>query len=491
MKNKVLFFDLAICSVWMLSIFGGRVSWSYPPFFVAALAVMFRIVASYSLYHYKEVRSWLPLGMVLLLTGMFMSSGIRYYRGGDILNCILEHNALEYGSILEYILYYSLFGWLLMFPCAYYLFLLIRKQLNRTELTWKDLLGGVLWHGRLEKASSAIMMVMLVSLLAGLSMNAQLCMLVCLTSPPLTCWLVCRYYKVKAERLWVLVVSMTIFWYAQLSTGVLRASLLLLSFILVVYVVTKLYKNIGSYLWTNVLGIYLGILLPSFAIGYNQYACINYARKGNYLSPFQGILIVTDSSYEHFGLRDRYGLLVKPEYEWIQDGDRQWDVWRYICTLKKDGYERFYDVLNNEFVNESNIRPDLQHEVVNVIENHFKWHGSGFADKGHITITELIDGKTIANVRVSMHGNPFLIYADERFMPDDSITISAGEFCRNDSVNLEYCTKHSLSYAVNVPSDSVARYRIYVRLATDSIPSEDTMRELAKRVATLPELKQK
>lgn len=36
MKSKLLFFDLAICSVWLLSMFGGRGSWAYTalPFIV-------------------------------------------------------------------------------------------------------------------------------------------------------------------------------------------------------------------------------------------------------------------------------------------------------------------------------------------------------------------------------------------------------------------------------------------------------------------------
>lgn len=36
MKSKLLFFDLAICSVWLLSMFGGRGCWAYTalPFIV-------------------------------------------------------------------------------------------------------------------------------------------------------------------------------------------------------------------------------------------------------------------------------------------------------------------------------------------------------------------------------------------------------------------------------------------------------------------------
>jgi len=53
--------------------------------------------------------------------------------------------------------------------------------------------------------------------------------------------------------------------------------------------------------------------------------------------------------------------------------------------------------------------------------------------------------------------------------------------------NTDYI-KQSLSYAINFP-ETTPRYRIYVRLATDSIPSDSTLIDLAKNVAALKELK--
>ena len=88
--------------------------------------------------------------------------------------------------------------------------------------------------------------------------------------------------------------------------------MLLASFGLVTFVGTRLYKNTQNLLLTISSVLYLGVLLPSFAIGYNQYACINYARSGfYYLNPFKGILYITDSKGELYGLRDRYGLLIE------------------------------------------------------------------------------------------------------------------------------------------------------------------------------------
>ena len=207
------------------------------------------------------------------------------------------------------------------------------------------------------------------------------------------------------------------------------------------------------------------------------------------MEPFHGILYLTDSTRELYGLRDRYGLLVEPVYERICESDRFPNGWPYIYELQKDGYCLYYEVVNNTFTHEPDICPELQHEIREILENHFKWNGSEYDDKGQIAVTELIDGKTIADVRISMYGNPFVNYNTERFIPDDSITVASGQFFRNDSVKVYHGTKHSLSYAQNIPDKTAPRYRIYVRLATDSIPSDSTLVGLAKKVASLKELK--
>ena len=488
MKSKLLFFDLAICALWMLSMFGGRGSWAYTALPFIVLEVLYRLVISFSLAH-KEKRAWLPL--LIFVPLIVMSVYIGGYNGvGDIICRVSDLTGLEYNVALKYALGGFLMLWLFVIPYIWYAVLLFKKKLVRTELTWKDLIGGILWHGRLERTCSAILMILLVTFLTGLAMNARLCQILCMSAAPLTYWLLCHYHKVNAEKVWVLVVSMTIFWYAQIVGGVWRVSILLVSFGLVIYVCTRLYQHIKDNLLVNTMVLYLGILLPSFSIGYNQYACINYARSGfYYMEPFHGILYLTDSTRELYGLRDRYGLLVEPVYERICESDRFPNGWPYIYELQKDGYCRYYEVVNNTFTHEPDICPDLQHEIREILENHFKWNGSEYDDKGQITVTELIDGKTIADVRISMYGNPFINYNTERFIPDDSVTVASGEFFHNDSVKVYHGTKHSLSYAQEIPDKTTPRYRIYVRLATDSIPADSTLLGLAEKVAALRELK--
>lgn len=485
--KKLLFVDLTICSLWMLCVFGGRGSWTQPLFVISVLSVLIRLVVSFSFY-YQEKRSWLPLGVfAMLMTSLVYEKGMSI---GVIAKYFFFLTGWEYNKEVGIALTMCMGLWIFVAPFIYYL--TFWWKCKRTELTWKELLGGVLWHDRLTKTCSAILAVMLMTFLTGISMTPHLCQVMCFTAVPLTYWLLCHYLRVKSECLWVLIISMAIFWYGQSYAGLWRASLLMLSFALVAYVGILLYKNTRYIMLAFCSVLYLGILLPSFSIGYNQYACIDYARSGfAYLTPFRGIIYVTDSTGGLYGLRDRYGLLITPEYEYIGSGTNSPCRWSYEYAMQKDGYTRYYDVLNNEFINEPDIVGDLQLRVKEIIERYFADNGSEYDDRGQIKVTDLQNGKTIADVRVSMYGNPLLNYCPEHYLADDSVEVTSGNFFRNNSVwTSDITMKHSLSYAIHVPDSMTARYRIYVRLATERTPSDSTMIGIARQVAALKELRQ-
>lgn len=487
MRTKLLLLDLSVCSLWMLSLFGGRNDWNTPAFAFAVLGVMMRFVVSFSLYH-SEKRSLIPLCLFGILTGILVTVDML---GIDTITsyffCLTN---LNYSNVLKRIMGISLFAWLFVAPFICYCVLFFRKRLVRTGLKWQELVGGILWHNRMAKSCFALIAVMLLTFLTGVSMYPDLCQLMCFTAVPLSYLLICHYYRVKSEDLWLLVVSMAAFWYGQEFSGAWRASFLFVCFVLVILVCIRLAKNTNHHLIAIISAVYLGILLPSFSIGYNQYACINYPRWGfYYLTPFKGILYIKDSTGKLYGLRDRYGLLIEPVYEAIGRGVECPYEWEYNYPMMKDGYIRQYNVLDNEYVHESDIDEVLQHHIREIIEGHFADNGSRYDDRGQIKVTDLSNGKTIADVRVSMYGLPNLNYYPERFIADDSTEVASGHFFRNDSVVVyNDMLKQSLSYAVNTP-DSLSRYRIYVRLATDSISSDSTLILIANKVASLDELR--
>lgn len=355
MNTKYFYLDLIICSVWMLFVFGRYGGWAIPVAAICLPAVFYRFVLTFSLSK-NEVRSWLPLLIYAPLSLWIVFSGydISVSQIADYFFHLtnLEHNDFIHGLIKIFLII-----WLFALPYLYYLFLLIRKKTIRTELNWTELVGAILWHDKQAKTISAILIVMLIAFITGLSMSATACQIMCIVAAPMTYWLICRYKRIKTEKLWMLVIAMTIFWCAQIMSGWWRGAMLLISLGMVTYMGIVLNRKTKKRMMTIALIFYLGVLLPSFSIGYNQYACTQYARSGfHYLEPFRGILYVTDGN-GLYGLRDRYGLLIEPEYETIRIGEKRTSYWSHQYILQKDGFNRYYDVFNDKFVQETDTMP--------------------------------------------------------------------------------------------------------------------------------------
>ena len=355
MKPKLQYLDLIICSVWMLFVFGRYGGWAIPVAAICLPAVFYRFVLTFSLSK-KEVRSWLPLLIYAPLSLWIVLSGYDI-SVSQIADCFFHLTNLEHNDFIHGLIKNFLAIWLFALPYLYYLFLLICKKTIRTELNWTELVGAILWHDKQTKTISGIMMVMLIAFITGLAMSAAACQLMCFSAVPVTYWLICRYISIKAEKLWMLVIAMALFWGAQLMYGWWRGIMLLISLGMVAYVGIVISNKIKNVLMNIAFTLYLGVLLPSFSIGYNQYACIQYARSGfHYLEPFRGILYITDGD-GLYGLRNRYGLLIRPEYETIRVGEKRTSYWSHLYILQKDSCNIYYDVFNNKFVQESNAMP--------------------------------------------------------------------------------------------------------------------------------------
>lgn len=296
--------------------------------------------------------------------------------------------------------------------------------------------------------------------------------------------MICRYLHIKSERLWLLAIGSIVFWYGQSLGGIFRVSALAVSFVLIAYTCCYLYKNTKSHTLTLVSILYLGILIPTFSIGYNQYTCLNYPRSGYYyLAPYNGILYINDTTNGEFvGLRDRYGLLVKPEYESIRPGYRTYWGWTTSFLLDKDGYSKTYNIIDNE-IEPSDINQELQSTLCNIISNFFGESKNDYSNKGEITVTEVESGNTIGHVRVSMRGNPMWTYENANFLPEDTAEVVVNQFLRTDSVFVnEHEQKNILCYAENIPNDSIAKYKVYVRLSMDNKPKEEDLKGIIKQV---------
>lgn len=296
MRNKLQLFDLSICLIWIISIFGARSYWNPITFIFICLLVMLRLTASFSLIK-KEKKTWLTL-TAYALTWLLGSILGRFYNGiGELGDYFFELTGLEYNHIADLCIAGAFALWIVVIPYVWYLILLFRHELEDTRMTKTELFGSILWQHRSAKYFCATAMLTYLCMTAGLLMQPRLCMTMCFIASPMLYWLTGRYYNIKAEKVWLVILGVVCFWYAQILGGVFRVLTLAISFILIAVVCIYLYHTTKSHCLSAINMVFLGIILPSLSIGYNQYACINYPRSGNYyLDPYRGILRINNTT---------------------------------------------------------------------------------------------------------------------------------------------------------------------------------------------------
>lgn len=475
MRNKFLGFDLMVCSFWVLATLGGRGYWNTPIEFVVILAFIMRLSFAF-IIACNEKRAWIPWGLMMVLSvPMALANqklGIHTLAVYPLYILNIEENGIVKGIAVFCAL------WIWGMPLVLYSLLRFRKKLNRTALTWTDMLGGILWKEQRAKTYSALMLICIVALYSGLAMDARICRIVCLAAPILSFWLIARHYGSQVGNLWIMVVAMMIFFYAQPFSGLWRAGMLAVSFVLVVYVGYRLYKQTKKYVLAILAILYVGILLPSLAIGYNPYACIEYGRYRFYTYlPFKGIFYV--KSGDLIGLRDRYGLLVKPEYESIRDYDHGVC---YKVALCKNGYMTLYDILNGRFIKNNEINERLQSDICRALQRFTQKYECGYGDRIEVKVTEILTGKIISHVKAWVNGNLYYNYSEDLFIPEDTVVLQSGDFQYDTLYLPERTPQMILNHVLDVGRDSTAIYRISFKMTGEIIPEKSQMIELIKEI---------
>lgn len=485
MKQKLFLLDLAACSLWALAVLGSRHSLGgIPANPVVVLAVVSRITLAFTLCR-KEKRSWVPLLLFMGLTFLVIA--------GDTDSGI--HNLTRYpfailGLAYDYptgmVIRIAWLIWLGMVPVITYLALLFCKKLKRTTLTWKDTFGAVLWNDDRARTYSLLLLVAAYTLYAGLTMNTRMSLFMCLLAPTLSYWLLSKHYGMEAKKFWPILIGMVTFFYAQSTAGVWRMGLLGISIAFVAYSCSRFYKAKRKLALSLVATLYLGALLPSLAIGYNPYACINYGRFRYYtLTPYTGIFYIKDHTGDSIGLRDRYGLLVKPEYERLAYHDRH--HWFGELELRKNGYYTLYDICDNTFRKGDKINAELQDSICRIVDRHFTTYDYIYDDRMEIKVTECASGHVLSHVKVLKNGSSFYFdYGTEPYIKADSVAVTSGEFVSDSLVAIhDNWTKKTLSYSYDVNMDSVAKYNIFILSARDKMPLQEEEQTLATCIADL------
>ena len=482
MRKTLLGIDLAICSLWTIAALGSRMAWvDTPAIWIVMLLIMSRLLLSFTLYH-RERKSWVS-GLLFMGLTVFAVSVEFDIKLSEVVSKLFPLLNLDFNRWWYVGLTLAVVTWLWIVPLVVFLVNIFRKGCLTDTLTWKVALGKLLWTDKTARTYCSLLLITTGTLYAGLTMNARLCLFASVVAPALSFHLLKRYYGLKKGKLWVLVISMLIFFFAQTHAGLLRMAMLGISFSMVIYVCSSFYQNKKKLLLSVMSAIYVGIMLPSLAIGNNQYTCFNVERTGYYtLDTYPGIFSIEDKKTGKIGLRDRYGLLVKPEYDaFVYHTARHWFG---ELELRKNGYYTLYDICNNEYRKDNHISHQLQDSICQIVEEHLSENDYKSDERLEVKLIEAKNSQVRTHIKALKNGSVIYDYDDkEAFIPTDSVSCTSGTIVRDSFVRLEWCMLKSLSYTHDATTNDSAVYNIQVTLARENMPKPKEAETLVKKIS--------
>ena len=493
MRQKIFWLDLAICSLWMLATLANCSWWSLPAHFLMVVTVVMRIILSFSLYR-RERRSWVPLVVFSALFALLSVVGQVMRTTGDFVDLASAVLGINIDHLTHNINKCVLLAWLFLGPVVVYIVGLCRKTLKSSTLTWKDALGAILWKDRRAKKYCQLMLVAICALYAGLAMDMRMCRFACIVLPSLSLYLIARYVNSfcgtseknpVVGKLWMMVAAMVLFFYAQRYAGMWRVWMLVVSIAMVAYVCWRTFGKQGLVQISILATVYLGIFLPTLAIGYNQYACIEYGRRGLYtLEPLRGIFYIKDTNTDKVGLRDRYGILIEPIYDNIVHNSHNRPLGIY--ELRNNGCYTLYNVYQNKMMTSNVCDPNIQDSICQILDKYCDRNAYGHRDRLEIRVTNKFKAEIpLSHVKMTRNGmTSYYDYSDHPYISEDSVTLRSGEFA-TDSVVRYGDTFNVLHYSYDVKQDSAVLYNIDVKTARQSTPQHEELDDLAKRIETL------
>lgn len=493
MRQKFFWLDLAVCSLWMLIVLAHFSWWFFPTHFLVVVAVVMRMVLSFALYR-REKRSWMPLvAFSALFVLLSFVEQIKYATGhlADLPFFVLGLNKYE---LTRNILICILQAWLFLGPIAVYIVERCMKRLTASTLTWKDALGAMMWKDKGTRTYCQLMLIAICALYAGLAMDMRMSRFACVVLPPLSLYLIAHHVSAGkgssearplAFHVGLMVAAMVLFFLAQQYAWIWRIPMLVASIAVVAYACWQALGRQGLIGGSLVATIYLGILLPTLAIGYNQYVCLDYGRSGYYtLEPFRGIFFIKDAKTDKVGLRDRYGMLIEPAYEKIvhHASSRSWCIYE----LRNNGSYTLYNLGSNKMLKSNVGDQQLQDNICQLLSEFCDQNDYGHRDKLEVRVTSKDNAKLpLAHVKMAKYGeDPYYDYQDRPYIMADSLSLCSGEFA-TDTITRYGNTGHTLHFSYNVTRDSTVLYNIDVKTSRYCVPKKRGLVELAKEIEAL------
>ena len=442
---------------------------------------MSRLLLSFTLYH-REKKSWIPGLLFMGLTAFAISTELDI-KLSELASKVFPLLNLDFNRWWYVGLTLAVATWLWIVPLVVFLVNIFCKGSLTDTLTWKDALGKLLWTDKTARTYCSLLLITIGTLYAGLTMNARLCLFASVVAPTMSFHLLKRYYGLEKGKMWVLVISMLIFFFAQPHAGLLRMSMLGISFSMVAYVCSSFYQKEKKLLLSVISAIYVGILLPSLAIGNNQYTCFNVGRTGYYsLDIYPGIFSIEDKKTGKIGLRSRYALLVKPEYESIVYHTPR--HWFGKLELRKNGYYTLYDICNNEYRKDNHISHQLQDSICQIVEEHLSEYDYKYDERLEVRLIEAKNSQVRTHIKALKNESVIYNYDDKgAFIPTDSVSYTPGTIVCDSLVRLEWCMLKSLSYTHNATTNDSAVYNIHVTLARENMPKPKEAEMLVQKIS--------
>lgn len=287
-------------------------------------------------------------------------------------------------------------AWLLFTPLTVFIYLLCRKRLRSSRWNWKKigfslfaytilcvlirilyeiepsflpglqrtwwlsvfvipLLARLKWKRLSLWCRRYIIIVSLFALdiLSGINMESMASLVsILITIPMFYYWVGYKWMDGdKIQRrfyLYLLIVAGLAFWTAQYGGSAIRLTLLTINFVLIGCVSFSMWEHSRKIVVPIVVFIICSVVLPSIAIGYNQFACFGAKRLYSYTDynySYRGLLMVRCG--DHIAIRDRFGYITPVEYEQIEPiGNPS----KPFVKFKSDGFWGVYDLERQKVV---------------------------------------------------------------------------------------------------------------------------------------------
>ena len=240
MRKILLGIDLAICSLWTIAALGSRIAWvATPATWIVMLLIMSRLLLSFTLYH-RERKSWVSGLLFMGLTAFAVSTELDI-KLNELASKVFPLLNIDFDQWCYVGLTSAVATWLWVVPLVVFLVNFFRKGCLTDTLTWKDAFGKLLWTVKAARTFCSLLLITIGTLYAGLALNARQCLFACVVAPTLSFHLLKRYYVLEKGKVWALVISMLIIFFAQTHAGLLRMAMLGISFSIVIYVYSVSY----------------------------------------------------------------------------------------------------------------------------------------------------------------------------------------------------------------------------------------------------------